>query len=384
MSQYGARGRALAGQDARTILAHYYAGTSAGTIHPATPIRVLVLSRFGASPTSPLVLHGRVTMWRIDGVSATFPADARLTLKPTTTTTPTGTTVAWSLRVTYAGQVLLRQSMSRSFRIRSTAAAGRLQLDSKPSSFDRYRSVLRVLPSRSAAVVSVVNELRLETYLRGVVPAEMPSTWPAAGLQAQAIVARSYAARHLRPGVGSYDIGDTSASQVYRGSLAERSTTNSAITATSSAVLMSGSSIANTLYHSTAGGATENNENAFVSPTGQIVASPVAYLRGWSDRTADGTPYDADAPAATWQTATYTMAQLSGWLAKDPRTNVGTLATIDLSRRGVSGRLISVTLGGSGGKKTVSGEVFRAVFNANRPTADPSLRSTLFDLAPIP
>jgi hypothetical protein len=71
--------------------------------------------------------------------------------------------------------------------------------------------------------------------------------------------------------------------------------------------------------------------------------------------------------------------------AADSRTNVGTLVALDLRNRGVSGRLISVTLIGSTGiMKTVSGDVFRAVFNAQRPAGDPILRSNLFDLAPIP
>jgi hypothetical protein len=71
-------------------------------------------------------------------------------------------------------------------------------------------------------------------------------------------------------------------------------------------------------------------------------------------------------------------------LAADPRTNVGTLSAIDLHDRGVSGRLVSVTLIGSTGTRTVSGEVFKAVFNARRSSTDPSLKSTLVDIAPIP
>ena len=66
-------------------------------------------------------------------------------------------------------------------------------------------------------------------------------------------------------------------------------------------------------------------------------------------------------------------------------TNVGTLVAIDLRNRGVSGRLISVTLiGADGTTKSVSGDVFRSIFNAHRPSGDPMLRSNLFDLAPIP
>jgi hypothetical protein len=61
---------------------------------------------------------------------------------------------------------------------------------------------------------------------------------------------------------------------------------------------------------------------------------------------------------------------------------VGGLSRLDLSRRGVS-RLISITLIGSAGTKTVSGDVFRAVFNAWKPAADPVLRSNLFASKPI-
>ena len=51
-----------------------------------------------------------------------------------------------------------------------------------------------------STTVRVVNELGLDTYLRGVVPVEMPASWPAEAIKAQAIAARSYAARRLRPG----------------------------------------------------------------------------------------------------------------------------------------------------------------------------------------
>jgi len=55
LSQYGARGRALDGQDAATILAHYYPGTTLAPM-PASQIRVLVLSSFAATTAKPLVV----------------------------------------------------------------------------------------------------------------------------------------------------------------------------------------------------------------------------------------------------------------------------------------------------------------------------------------
>ena len=42
-------------------------------------------------------------------------------------------------------------------------------------------------------VQRTVNTVSIEDYLRGVVPKESPSSWPAAALEAQAVAARSYA-----------------------------------------------------------------------------------------------------------------------------------------------------------------------------------------------
>jgi SpoIID/LytB domain protein len=377
MSQYGARGRAIAGQTAGEILAHYYKGTTNGSIDPGTPIRVLVLTGLAASAAKPAIIHGRAGSWTIDGIAGTFPANAKLTLAPSA---PGATT--WALRVySAAGKKLKSTTVSGTLAVRQAEPASLLQLDSKPSSYDTYRGVLRVYLTTT---VKVVNELGLDMYLRGVVPAEMPASWPAEALKAQAIAARSYAARKLRPGEATYDVFDDTRSQVYRGFEGEAPATNAVITATAGALLKSGSTIANTLFHSTGGGATENNENVFNAASGQIVAGPVSYLRGSPDRLPNGTSYDAAAPLATWKTAAYTRAQLSAIFAADPATNVGSNIKLDLSRRGVSGRLISVTLVGTSGTKTVSGNVFRAVFNAHKPASDPELRSTLFATKPIP
>jgi SpoIID/LytB domain protein len=384
MSQYGARGRALEGQSAPDILAHYYRGATLGALDPAPAIRVLVLSRFKVSKAKPLLIYGRRMAWGIDGIGGVFPPNARLTLTPTTKTTKAGTTTTWRARVfDTTGAKLLSVAVKKSFVIRSTDPGGRLQLFSKPTTYDQYRGTLRVVP-RSTPTVSVANRLALELYLRGVVPAEMPSTWPEAALQAQAVASRSYAARKLRPGVSYYDTVDDSRSQVYRGSKAERATTNAAIAATANQVLRKGATVANTMYHSAGGGATENNENVYTSATGKKVAGKVSYLRGSMDRRLDGSAYDDASPYATWHMRRYSRARLSAWFAADPRTDVGDLTALDLTARGVSGRLIKVTLIGSEGTKTVSGAVFRSVLNAARPAGDPMLRSTLFDTKPVP
>jgi stage II sporulation protein D len=234
--------------------------------------------------------------------------------------------------------------------------------------------------------VNVINEIPLESYLRGVVPVEVSASWPVEAVKAQAIAARSFAERQREPGTGTFDLYDDTRHQVYRGILGEKAGGDAAVNGTAGQVVRTSSgAIANTLYHSAAGGWTENNEDAFVSSTGARITAVYSYLRGVSDRRADGTAYDEASPFDTWKTKTYTLSQLQAWFAADSRTNVGTLVAFDLRNRGVSGRLISVTLiGANGTKKTVSGEVFRAIFNAKRPSGDPMMRSSLFDVIPIP
>lgn len=384
MSQHGARGRAIDGATSSDILAHYYTGTTLGAIPLDTPIRVRVLTDFKATATRPLILHGRRGEWRFDGSATVYPKDARIELRPTLRTTTSGTTATWRVRVLAPNGTVLRNGTTKSFRVRGVTSTTVFQVDSRTSSYDLYRGSLRIGLSTTGPRASATNELTLERYLRGVVPAEMPSAWPTEALKAQAIAARSYAARRLRPGLSYYDVPDDTTSQVYLGVRGEKPTTTAAVTETAGVVLLSGSSIANALFHSTGGGATEHNENVYVNAAGAKVAGPVSYLRGASDRREDGTAYDAGSPYATWRTFTYTQAQLSTWFGRDPRTNVGTIAALDLRDRGVSGRLVRVTLIGSLGTKSVSGGVFRTVFNDNRPAADPSMRSTLFDLQPVP
>ena len=375
LSQYGALGRALAGEPADAILAHYYQGTTLSSIDPVTPIRILVLNAYRATSTVPLVAVGLGGPWTITGFASPFAAGTKLSVRP-----PLPGTTGWRLTVTNALGVRLA-STTRTGRFRLTPSpGGRVELKTKPSYYDEYRGVLRVQPASGRLMV--VNEVPLDDYLRGVVPVEMPKTWPAAALQAQAIAARSYAAYRLRPDSDNYDTVDDPRSQVYRGYLAERGATNAAIAATAGIVLRSGTSIVNAMFHSTGGGATEHNENAFVSATGAKVAGPVSYLRGSLDLDALGVPFDAASPYASWTTKAYTRATLSAWFASDARTNVGTIVALDLGNRGVSGRLIRVVLIGSLGTKSVSGDVFRTIFNARKPVADPILRSNELFLLP--
>ncbi len=380
MNQYGARGRAIAGQTAAQILGHYFAGTTLGSIDPARTIRVLLMTDFSPTASRPFRIYGRGGTWRIRATTGDMPADAVLEMTRVPIA-PGSSTLTWRTTIRAAGgSVLFSRDGFTDLTLDRTSPDTRLELSAKGSTYDQYRGSLRV---RATSTLRVLNTVSLTAYVLGVLPAEMPSTWPKEALRAQAIASRSFAAHAIRT-TGDFDVYDDTRSQVYRGSVAEKATTTAAVSGTGGSVVMSGSLIAQTFYHSTGGGWTEDNEKAWVGSSGQKVAAPVSYLRGSSDRRPDGTSYDDSSPYAVWQTKTYTKAALSKIFDADDRTDVGSLSALDLSARGVSGRLMSVTLVGSTGSKKVSGEVFRSVFNAHRPAGDGPMWSTLFNVAPIP
>ena len=77
-----------------------------------------------------------------------------------------------------------------------------------------YRGSLRSIPN--GAGLHSLSIVPMESYLRSVVPSEVPSSWPAAALEAQSVAARTYTA-NVRTPSGSFDICDTTACQVYAG-----------------------------------------------------------------------------------------------------------------------------------------------------------------------
>jgi SpoIID/LytB domain protein len=384
MSQYGAKGRALAGQTAEQILAAYFKGATLSTTSPTRLVRVRVLAGFAAPSTAPLVLVGRGGTWGFTGTETVFPADAQLRAWRGTTTTDADSAAAWQVRVLAPdGTTVLHTAVvSGTPVMRPLDPSTSLQVASRPSIYNSYRgSLVLVLGTNS---VSVVNHVELDQYLRGVVPAEMPTSWPREALRAQVIAARSYAVRELNPGTGTYDMVDDTRSQIYRGIEGERSITDALIAAEPGAVIRTGSTIVKAFFFSTGGGATENNEYVFVSSKGTPGSSKVSYLRGITDRSPEGIPYDLEAPYYDWTTSSLSRTTLSAMFARDPRTDVGSLTKLDLRRRGVSGRLYQVVLYGSMGTKTVSADTFRSVYNATKPASAQTLRSNLFDTKPIP
>ena len=105
--------------------------------------------------------------------------------------------------------------------------------------------------------ITVVNNLDLESYLLGVVPSEMPSSWNVEAHKAQAVAARSYAIANMgKRAKYGYDLKDTPEDQAYGGASRETPKTNYAVLQTKGQVLVCGNKIIPAYYSSSAGGHT--------------------------------------------------------------------------------------------------------------------------------
>jgi len=108
--------------------------------------------------------------------------------------------------------------------------------------------------------LTVINELKLEDYLLGVVPSEMPSTWSEEALKAQAIAARSYAVANLgKNGSRGFDLKDNTEDQAYGGASCETERTNRIVAETYGIVVTQNKQVIPAYYCASAGGQTLNS-----------------------------------------------------------------------------------------------------------------------------
>jgi stage II sporulation protein D len=326
MSQYGAYGYALnEGRDFRWILGHYYPGTDVGS---AGSSRMRVLLRRTSQPKvcGATMLRDasgrrvrlrerrtyRLTAWRADGLRVRDTASGRQRAR-----------VRAPIRITGGSSLCLRGTAENGVRNGS------------------YRGALKLYRDGRAAIV--VNDVSLEHYLYGVVAAEMPASWAAEALKAQAVVARSYALRSRRP-TELFDVYADVRSQMYRGLAGEAPTAVEAVRATRALAVRYGAEIAQTFFFSTSGGRTAANEEGF----GGV---PVPYLRSVED------PHDSLSPVHEWSVTVKD---------RDARRKLrdvllGKLEDIVVAATTPSGRVDRVDVVGSEGTIQISGRELRTL-----------------------
>ncbi len=125
-----------------------------------------------------------------------------------------------------------------------------------------YRGII-IVQNRNKKL-TVINDIELEDYIRGVVPSEMPPSWEPEALKAQAIAARSYALANLgKRAKFGYDLKDTPEDQAYGGASSETEKTNKAVQDTQGLVLTYNMKVVPAYYTASAGGKTVNASAAW-------------------------------------------------------------------------------------------------------------------------
>ncbi len=315
MSQYGALGYAQHGYTHGQILGHYYAGTTLGLLPAGTIERVLLVSN---RPSIHFGFTGSVSARDGAGTTRTLPAGTyRVDLG-----LEVGKLRLWSV----ASAAYVWPGIVGSLTV--TAGSAPLRLDD--TSLNGYSGAhwwgdFQI--ARGSGSISLIDRVPMEKYVRGVVPCEMPASWPAQAVQTQAVAARSYAA--ATRGGGSFDAYPDTRSQEYCPIERQAAASDLAVAATQRQVVMYSGQVATTFFSSSSGGRTSS-----ISASWGGTDQP--YLKPVND------PYDAAGglnPNHTWAPRLYTQAGLAAALGV-----AGVVGSVDHVIDQPSLRVLSVDL----------------------------------------
>lgn len=205
----------------------------------------------------------------------------------------------------------------------------------------------------------VVNHLDLESYLKGIMKTEISPAWPEEAIKAQAVASRTFALFRMQEGRdGLYDVKATVADQVYGGVRGEDPRSNAAVDATKGEVLTYGGRLILSVFHSEAGGHTEDARDVWGGAYPYLAARKM--------------PFETDSPRKEW-TLTLTTGQISQALTRCGVISAP-LVTMQVESRTRSGRAGEVRLLTEGGERWTTGHKLRMCLGPDK------VRSALFDL----
>lgn len=224
----------------------------------------------------------------------------------------------------------------------------------------RYRGYLRLCINDNGDTFEAVNHVPLESYLLGVVGAEMQSYWEPQALKAQTVASRTYCL-FIKERFGknrTWDMTQSESSQVYRGLEAETPTIHTAVTETNGEVLVVPSAddgqdvLFPTYYSSSCGGHTEAAKNVF---GGDAIVS----LSGVQCNSCAGIARRSN---YYWKSVTMTMQEINDKLMQrySELEKLEIITDFKVSKLGYKGRAVRVQLiGKNEAKDTIRGEDFR-------------------------
>lgn len=212
-----------------------------------------------------------------------------------------------------------------------------------------YRGKLELFAAENK--VAIVNELLLEEYLYAVVPSEMPASYELEALKAQAVCARSYAAKQTKnysyPQYKAH-VDDSTAFQVY-GNSKEQEKAIQAVNETAGEKVWHENKVATTYYFSTSCGRTTS-----VAAWGTKPGKKNAYLKSVKVAGESGA-YEKDLPWYKWK-ASINQKLLSRLIISNTGKNIGKLKNVKVTKRGAGDIALEITAVGDKGSVKVSTE----------------------------
>jgi len=177
-----------------------------------------------------------------------------------------------------ATMVINGQKMAKD-EVKVSAGQGKIQVTSKVGEDDRttrlYPGQLRLQPNAYGSY-TLVNQVPLEAYLRGVVPHEIGTFAQQPVLEVQAILARTYALRNLRRfTVDNYQLCADTQCQVYFGLADAHPKTDRAIEATRGKVLTYQNELVDAVYSANTGGVTAEFNHVWQGPNRPYLVTKV-------------------------------------------------------------------------------------------------------------
>lgn len=348
LSQYGAYGAALQGLTRNQILSFYYPGTTRSTAIGNPTLRVR-LTALGSAQTQ-VVAQPRLVISDGTRTGSLYVKNADGSLRQRWRLVPEGSglTLQWLEKGAWRSTSSWR-GVTRPLSL-SDSRLGKVRVVMPDGTQRDYRRTVRSI--RYGTGVMTLSVVPMHYYLQSVVPSEMPPSWSTAALEAQAVAARTFAAHqaaHQAAGT-PYDTCDSTSCQVYRGLAGystsgvltpyENARTTAAVAATYGVGVFYGGAVALTQFGSSNGGRT--------------VASSLPYQVSKVD------PYDA---VPSGSTSRWTTSLPVSRIEKAYPTT-GTLQALRIDKRdgldAWGGRIVSLTVIGSAGSRTVSGEAFRS------------------------
>ncbi len=202
--------------------------------------------------------------------------------------------------------------------------------------------------------ITVVNVVKFEDYLYGVVPNEIEGKSHPEALKAQAVAARTYTlsqlGKHMKYG---FDLCNTECCQVYRGYDSEYPTTSMAVDQTRGQVVTYMGELASIYYFASSGGMTENSENVWFSK--------VPYLTAVED------PYESSSYRYSNWSYEYTPQEMKKML-EDRDYDIGDIVNIEISEVSASGRAIELVVTGTKGRAVFTKEKTKQVISPSLPS----------------